>query len=156
MCAKLLQLCLTLCNPMDCRLPGSSVHGFSKQEYWSGLPFPSPGEKDLPDPGIKPASPTPALEGGFFTTSAPWVKTPCCCLVAKLCHCVRLLCDPIDCRPSSSSIHGISLARIVEWVAISFSRGSSQTRDQTHISCIDRYILYHGATREVQDTVCLH
>ena len=40
---------------MDCNLPGSSVHGFSKQEYWSGLPFPSPG--DLPNPGIKPASP---------------------------------------------------------------------------------------------------
>ena len=40
---------------MDCNLPGSSAHGFSKQEYWSGLPFPSPG--DLPNPGIKPASP---------------------------------------------------------------------------------------------------
>jgi len=38
--------------------------GFSKQEYWSGLPFPSP--EDLPEPGIEPAS--PALEGGFFTT----------------------------------------------------------------------------------------
>ena len=38
--------------------------GFSRQEYWSGLPFPSPG--DLPDPGIKPAS--PALMGGVFTT----------------------------------------------------------------------------------------
>ena len=39
--------------------------GFPMQEYWSGLPFPSP--EDLPDPGIKPASPT--LAGGFFTTS---------------------------------------------------------------------------------------
>ena len=38
--------------------------GFSRQEYWSGLPFPSPG--DLPDPGIEPMS--PALAGGFFTT----------------------------------------------------------------------------------------
>jgi len=50
------QSCLTLCDPMDCRPSGSSVHGFSRQEYWSGLPFPPPG--DLPDPGIKPASPT--------------------------------------------------------------------------------------------------
>ena len=42
--------------------------GFSKQEYWSGWPFPPPG--DLPDPGIKPASPaSPALGSGFFTTS---------------------------------------------------------------------------------------
>ena len=44
---------------------------FSRQEYWSGLPFPPPG--DLPDPGIEPASLiSPALPGGFFTTSATW------------------------------------------------------------------------------------
>ena len=44
--------------------------GFSRQEYWSGLPFPSPG--DLPDPGIEPASlMSPALAGGFFTTESP-------------------------------------------------------------------------------------
>ena len=43
---------------------------FSKQEYWSGLPFPTPG--DLPDPGIQPASlVSPALAGGFFTTAPP-------------------------------------------------------------------------------------
>ena len=40
------------CDPMDCNLPGSSAHGLPRQEYWSGLPFPSPG--DLPDPGIEP------------------------------------------------------------------------------------------------------
>ena len=45
--------------------------GFPKQEYWSGLPFPSP--RDLPDPGIKPMS--PALAGGFFTTELP--RKPC-------------------------------------------------------------------------------
>ena len=45
--------------------------GFCRQEYWSGLPFPFPG--DLPDPGIEPESPTsPALAGGFFTTSGSW------------------------------------------------------------------------------------
>ena len=45
--------------------------GFSRQEYWSGLPCPPPG--DLPDPGIKPESlMTPALTGRFFTTSATW------------------------------------------------------------------------------------
>ena len=45
--------------------------GFSRQEYWSGLPFPPPG--DLPDPGIKPMTlMSPALAGGFFTTSATW------------------------------------------------------------------------------------
>ena len=41
--------------------------GFSRQEYWSGLPFPPPG--DLPDPGMEPVS--PALEGGFFTAESP-------------------------------------------------------------------------------------
>ena len=45
--------------------------GFSRQEYWSGLPFATPG--DLPDPGIEPVSLTsPALAGGFFTTSITW------------------------------------------------------------------------------------
>ena len=45
--------------------------GFSRQEYWSGLPCPSPG--DLPHPGIEPESlVTPALADGFFTTSATW------------------------------------------------------------------------------------
>ena len=38
--SKVAQLCPTLCDPMDCSLPGSSVHGFSRQEYWSGFPFP--------------------------------------------------------------------------------------------------------------------
>ena len=57
------QSCPTLCDPVDCSPPGSSVHGrYSKQEYWRGLPFPFPGT--LPDPGIEPMS--LALAGGFF------------------------------------------------------------------------------------------
>ena len=60
------QLCLTLGNVMDYSPPGFSME-LSRQEYWSGLLFPSPG--DLPDPGIKPTS--PALAGGFFTTELP-------------------------------------------------------------------------------------
>ena len=53
--------------------------------------------------------------------------------VAQLCP---TLCDPMDCSPPSSSIHGILQARILEWVAISFSRGSFQPRDQTQVSHI--------------------
>ena len=49
--------------------------------------------------------------------------------------CVRLFCDPMDCSPPGSSVYGISQARILEWVAISFSRRSSWLRDWTHISC---------------------
>ena len=41
--AKLLQSCPTLCNPLDCSLTGSFVHGILQQEYWNGLPCPSPG-----------------------------------------------------------------------------------------------------------------
>ena len=44
-------------------------------------------------------------------------------------------CDPMDCSPPGSSVHSIFQARILEWVAISFSRGSSQPRDQTQVSC---------------------
>ena len=40
--SEVVQSCPTLSNPMDCSLPGSSVHGFSRQEYWSGVPLPSP------------------------------------------------------------------------------------------------------------------
>ena len=46
------------------------------------------------------------------------------------------LCDPMDCSPPGSSIHGIFQARILEWVAISFSRGSSRPKDRTQVSRI--------------------
>ena len=52
--AQSLQLCPTLCNPMDCSLPGSSSMGFSRQEHWSRLLCPPP--EDIPNPGIEPTS----------------------------------------------------------------------------------------------------
>ena len=58
----------------------------------------------------------------------------CCCLVAKSCP---TLCDPMDCSLPGSSVHGISQARILEWFAISYSRGSSKLRDQTHVSYVN-------------------
>ena len=66
---SILQLRPTLCDPRDCSLPGSSIHGFSRQEYWSGLPFPPSGD---PDSGIEPTSlESPALAGGYFTIEPP-------------------------------------------------------------------------------------
>ena len=56
-----------------------------------------------------------------------------CCLVTGSCP---TLCDPMDYSPSDSYIHGIFKARLLKWVAISSSRGSSRHRDQTHISCL--------------------
>ena len=74
----------------------------------------------------------------------------CACSVIQLCP---TLCDPMDCSPPGSSVHGILQARILEWVAIPFSRGSSWPRNQTWVSwvsCIGMWILYHCATWETQ------
>ena len=57
-------------------------------------------------------------------------------------------CDPVNCSPLASSVHGISQARILEGVAIFFSRGSPWPRDRTCVSNIGRWILYHSATRQ--------
>ena len=62
------QLCPTLCDSVDCSQVPLSME-FSRQEYWSELPFPPP--RDLPDPGSEPSSlASPALAGRFFTTRA--------------------------------------------------------------------------------------
>ena len=66
----------------------------------------------------------------------------CCYLVTTSC---LTLCDPTDCSPPGSSVHRVFQTRILEWAAISSSRGSSWPRDQTHISCIGSWILYHCA-----------
>ena len=68
-------------------------------------------------------------------------------LVAKLCP---TLCDPMDCSPPGSSVHGISQARILEWVAIPFSGESSQPRDWTWVSCLAGRHFTVWATREAQ------
>ena len=74
------------------------------------------------------------------------------CLVTQLCP---TLCDPMGCSPPGSSVHGIFQARILEWVVTPHSRGSSQPRGQTPVSCISsigRWILYHYATWEPPPT----
>ena len=110
--------------------------GFPRQESWSGLPFPFPG--DLPDPGIEPRSPvSPALTGRFFTTEPPGTlidgmyltiinsiqyslsihrdlvpgPTTVRVLVSQSCP---TLCNHMDCSLPGSSIHGILQARILE------------------------------------------
>ena len=73
------------------------------------------------------------------------------------------LCDPVDCSLQGSSVHGILQARILEWVAISFSRGSSWPRDRTRVSCIAGRCFTLWATREapcqnwtVSNPLCLN
>ena len=64
---KVTRSCPALCDHMDCSLPGSSVHGILQARYWSGFPFPSPG--DLPNPGIEPRS--PALQAYSLPSEPP-------------------------------------------------------------------------------------
>ena len=63
-------------------------------------------------------------------------------------HSCQTLCHPMDCSPPGSSVHGILQARIPEWVAIPFSRGSSRPRDQTRVSCIAGRFFIVCATKE--------
>ena len=65
--SEVAQLCPTLCDPMDGGYQAPPSMGFSRQEFWSGLPFPSPG--DLPDSGIKPRS--PALQADALPSEPP-------------------------------------------------------------------------------------
>ena len=67
MSAQFLSLVLLFATPWTVARQAPLSMGFSRQQYWSGLPFPPP--RDLPDPGIKPES--PALAGGFLTTEPP-------------------------------------------------------------------------------------
>ena len=64
--------------------------------------------------------------------------------------------DLTDCSLPASSVHRIRQARLLEWVAISFSRVSSQSRSRTHMSCISRQILYHWVTGEVLANICCY
>ena len=85
--------------------------GFSRQKYWTGLPFPSPG--DLNGPGTKPVS--PALASGFFSTE-PLGETSWGNQFSSIAQSCLTLCNPMDCSPPSSSVHGILQARILECV----------------------------------------
>ena len=64
------------------------------------------------------------------------------CFITKSCP---TLCEPMECSPPGSSVRGISQVRIMEWVAISFSRESSWPRDWNSGSCTGRQVLYHWA-----------
>ena len=76
----------------------------------------------------------------------------CCCLVTELCP---TLCKPMDWSPPGAPAHGISQARILEWVATSLSRGSSWPRNQTWASCFGRQILYHWGSHEIKRCLLL-
>ena len=89
--------------------------GFRRQEYWSGFPFPSPG--DIPNIGIEPMS--PALEGGLFFLPLYHLGSPLlstAAAAAKSLQSCPTRCDPIDGSPPGSPVPGILQARTLEWV----------------------------------------
>ena len=71
-----------------------------------------------------------------------------CVCVHSVAQSCRTLCNIKGCSPPGSSVHGISQTRTLEWVAVSSSRGFPQSMDQTQVSCIGKWILYHWAIWE--------
>ena len=152
---KLLQSCLILCDPMDCSLPGSSVHRILQARILGWIAVPSSRESS--DPGIEPASlMSPALAGRFFTTGTIWEAqfffNNCCSLNGW--RSFSASCDgshsqKAECSGLKQAVHlelsyifdnicvvrphglvrGILQVRILAWVAFPFFRGSSQPRD---------------------------
>ena len=92
---------------------------FSREEYGSGLPCPSPG--DLPNPEIKLGSPTLQADSLLTETAGKHPIKAAAATAAKSLQSCPTLCDPTDGSPPGSPVSGILKARILEWVAISFS-----------------------------------
>ena len=165
-----------LWDSMDCSPPGSSVHGISQARIleWVAISFSMMFScftwkklaKLLPNLLWKPGFQklwSGSSQGGYIQQWRRILTPPpspshrmgedghesdriaYCCLVTEL---WLTLCDPMDWGPPGSSVHGIFLERILEWVVISFPRASSWPKDWTHISCTGRKTLYHWATRE--------
>ena len=121
---KSCQLCPTLCDPMDCSPPGSSVHGILQARIleWVAI-FSSRGSSQPRD--RTHASCSSCIAGRFFTPEPPGKAkgySVCVCAVAQS---GPTLCNLLDFSLLGSSVHGILQARLLEWVAISFSKGYS-------------------------------
>ena len=108
-----------------------------------------------PSSGCNSTGPTPSDEGqgplSEIRADDIVFKVPKCRLCGLVTQVCLTLCKSLDCSLPGSLVHGISQAKILEWVAISYSRGSSQPRDRTRVSCfscIGRQILYHCTTWE--------
>ena len=104
-----------------------SLH-LSHHSFSLGIVSPGSSPSLYPLPKTPPSFTVPTM-----TTFRPCVCVCVCVLVAQLCP---TLCDPTDCSPPGFSVHGILQARILEWIAIPFSRVTSQPRNQTLVSCM--------------------
>ena len=84
----------------------------------------------------------------IFLPLSPQDSHPLVCVYVLVAQSCPTVCDPMDCSPPASSVHGIFQGRILEWVTIPFSGGSSQPRDQTWVSCIAGSFFTVWAMRE--------
>ena len=114
---------------------------------WVAWPFSSGSSWPKNQTGVS------CIAGGFFTNWAIREALIYRCFFALSCP---ILCDPIDYSPPVSSVHGILQARILELVAISFSRASSQPRDQIQVSCFAGKLFMVWATREALCILIIH
>ena len=145
--AQLLQLCPTLWDPMDCSPPGSSVHGISQARILEWVAISSSRGSSQPRDGTWVS----CVAGGFFTTEPP--RSPLFLYKerkeSEVTQSCLTLWDPMEyCSLPGSSVRGILQTRILEWVAIPFSRGTSRPRDQTWVSHITDRRFTVWATRE--------
>ena len=134
-----------VCDPMDGRPLGSSVHVFSQARILEGVALSFSRGSSQPKNRIESTSLALQADSFHCATRVVHIEIYCCSSVAKSCP---TLCDPVDCSPWGSSVHGISLTRILEWVAVFFSRGSSWLRKIQEFNLyflLGRHILEHWA-----------
>ena len=122
-----------------CVIPQTAAHqappslGFSRQEHWSGLPFPSPMQEVKSESEVAQSCPTlrdpmdcsllgSSVHGIFQARGLAFSKEKPAAAAAKSLQSCPTLCDPIDCSPPGSPVPGILQARTLEWVAISCSK----------------------------------
>ena len=89
--------------------------GFPRQEYWSGLPFSSPG--DLTNPGVEPIPAMSPVLQAYSLPIEPSGKPVSCTKWREVAQSCPTLCNPTDCSPPGFSVHGIFQATVLEWVA---------------------------------------
>ena len=133
------RLCPTLCNSMDYSTPGSSVHGILQAGIleqiavsFSRVSSQPRGQTQVSCIAGRLLTIWAIREAHMWIYSLLWIISKWkVCVHAKIRPLCLTLCDPVDCSPPGSSVHGILQSRILEWVVMPSSRRSSRPRDQT-------------------------